>query len=74
MLSGSTSRATTPDQKVVVTTLDQATAASRAVEPPALVVVGDVVRLRPALDWLGAMQGRPLKSDPLGTRSRHEAV
>jgi uroporphyrin-III C-methyltransferase len=30
-----------------------------------------VVRLRAALDWLGAISGRALQADPLGTR-HHE--
>ncbi len=68
------SNATTEKQRVVVTQLDGAVEASRGVEPPALVVVGDVVRLRPALDWLGAMAGKTLEPDPLGTRQRDEAV
>ncbi|MDD9909602.1 MAG: uroporphyrinogen-III C-methyltransferase [Ahrensia sp.] len=37
--------------------------------PPAIVVLGEVVRLRSALDWIGAMQGRVLKADPLATRT-----
>ena len=36
--------------------------------PPAIVVLGEVVRLRSALDWLGALEGRILQKDPLGTR------
>ena len=28
----------------------------------------EVVRLRAALDWLGALEGRVLEKDPLGTR------
>jgi uroporphyrin-III C-methyltransferase len=48
------SRASTPRQKVVVGTLgDIADLARReAIEPPALVVVGEVVRLRQKLNWL----------------------
>lgn len=37
--------------------------------PPAIVVLGEVVKLRSALDWLGAMEGRVLEKDPLGTRN-----
>ncbi len=50
------SRATLPDQRVLETTLGEATAAVAAadIEPPAIVVLGEVVRLRAALDWLGA--------------------
>jgi len=36
--------------------------------PPAIVVVGEVVRMRSALDWLGAMEGRILDKNPLGNR------
>ncbi len=36
--------------------------------PPAMIVVGEVVRFRSALDWLGAMSGRKLQKDPLGYR------
>ncbi len=54
------SKATTPEQKVVVTTLGRCADDSLAagIEPPAIVVVGDVVRLRAALDWLGAGESR----------------
>lgn len=63
------SRATTPDQRVVETTLGRAASdvAAAGLEPPALIVVGDVVRLRAALDWYGALtEGRRLDPDPLG--------
>lgn len=60
--------AATPDQQVVVTTLGQAAedAAAAGVKPPALFVVGPVVRLRAGLDWLGAAAGRKLDPTPLG--------
>ena len=60
-------RATTPDQQVIETTLAMAPADGAAVAPPAVVVVGEVVRLRAGLDWLGALAGRSLEADPLGT-------
>jgi uroporphyrin-III C-methyltransferase len=65
-------RAATPKQQVVETTLAQAVAdAARAgLEPPAIVVVGDVVRLRGGLDWLGALDGRALDPDPLKLKGR----
>jgi uroporphyrin-III C-methyltransferase/precorrin-2 dehydrogenase/sirohydrochlorin ferrochelatase len=49
-------RATTDRQRVVAATLDTLPeqAAARALKPPALIVVGEVVRLRPGLDWLAA--------------------
>ncbi len=63
------SRATTDDQTVLETTLGEcvADAERAAVEPPAIVVMGEIVRLRAGLDWLGALSGRVLNSDPLGT-------
>ena len=65
-------KATTAEQAVIETTLGQCVAASAAVEPPAIVVVGEVVRLRAGLDWLGALSGRVLEADPLGSRGRSE--
>ncbi len=58
--------AATPAQTVLETTLADAEAAvARArIEPPAIVVIGEVVRLRPSLDWLGALSGRKLVCDP----------
>jgi len=66
-------KATTPEQSVLETTLGACAAdvAQHGIEPPAMVVVGQVVRLRAALDWLGAIGGRKLEADPLGTR-HHE--
>jgi uroporphyrin-III C-methyltransferase len=60
-------KATTPAQRVVETTLMRAVADAEAggIEPPALIVIGDVVRLRAGLDWLGAASGRVLDPDPL---------
>ena len=50
------SKATMPEQRVLVTALERCAAdvRSEGIEPPAVVVVGEVVRLRTALDWLGA--------------------
>ncbi|AJD41599.1 uroporphyrinogen-III C-methyltransferase [Rhizobium sp. SEMIA 4085] len=60
------SNAATIGQQVLETTLGEAPAAVAAsgLEPPAIVVVGEVVRLRPSLDWLGALAGRRLQPDP----------
>jgi uroporphyrin-III C-methyltransferase len=66
--------AATEGQRVAVTTLAQAPAVAETLDPPAIVVIGDVVRLRPALDWLGALTGKSLESDPLGNRADREAV
>jgi uroporphyrin-III C-methyltransferase len=54
------SRATTADQLVVVATLDSIAdqAARQRIEPPAMLVVGDVINFRPRLDWLTALGGK----------------
>lgn len=46
-------RATTAAQQVLVSTLGEIAAAaqSASIEPPALIVVGEIVRLRETLDW-----------------------
>jgi uroporphyrin-III C-methyltransferase len=64
--------ATTPRQQVVETTLGTCVAdvARAGIEPPAVIVVGGVVRLRAGLDWQGAAAGRTLEPDPLGLRTR----
>ncbi|WP_421578114.1 uroporphyrinogen-III C-methyltransferase [Shinella sp. M31] len=64
--------AATPEQQVLETTLGRAEADMEAagIEPPAIVVVGEVVRLRASLDWLGALtEGRKLAPDPFGSRA-----
>ncbi len=70
------SKATTADQRVLETTLDNAArdAEAAGIEPPALVVIGDVVRLRAALDWLGALEGRQLIADPLQLGGKSESA
>jgi uroporphyrin-III C-methyltransferase len=64
------SHATTPRQRVLETTLGASVedVTANAIEAPALIVIGDVVRLRAGLDWLSAMSGRALEADPLGLR------
>jgi uroporphyrin-III C-methyltransferase len=63
--------ATTDRQQVLETTLGAAAAdlSASGLEPPAVIVVGQVVKLRAGLDWLGALAGRVLVSDPLSLRS-----
>lgn len=69
------SKASTPEQRVLETTLGEcaAQAEMEGLEPPCLVVVGEVVRLRAGLDWLGALSGRVLEADPFGTRRGQKA-
>lgn len=61
------SRATTPDQRVLETTLADADRAAReaGMEAPSVIVIGEAVRLRAGLDWQGAAQGRVLDPNPL---------
>jgi uroporphyrin-III C-methyltransferase len=70
------SKATTAGQRVLETTLFSAArdAEASGIEPPAMVVVGDVVRLRAALDWLGALDGRELVADPLELGEKSESA
>lgn len=65
--------AATGDQQVLETTLGEAVVAVAAsgLEPPAIVVVGEVVRLRASLDWLGALGGRRLQPDPFRDTGGH---
>jgi uroporphyrin-III C-methyltransferase len=65
------SQAAMPGQRVLETTLAraEADAVATGIEPPALFVVGEVVRLRAGLDWLGALDGRQLVPGPLDARA-----
>jgi uroporphyrin-III C-methyltransferase len=62
-------------QRVVETTLGQSEAEllRSGLQPPAIVVVGDAVKLRAGLDWLGALQGKILEGDPLGADPARDA-
>ena len=61
------SQATLPEQVILESTLGTCAAdiAAAGIEPPCIVVVGDVVRLRAGLDWQGAAEGRRLDPNPL---------
>ncbi|MCU0790165.1 MAG: uroporphyrinogen-III C-methyltransferase [Nitratireductor sp.] len=67
--------ATTAEQQVLETTLGNSVAdlAASGLNPPAIIVVGEVVRLRSALDWRGALEGKVLQPDPLATRVQRDA-
>ena len=64
------SQATTPNQRVLETTLVQSVevVTKSGIAAPALIVIGEVVRLRAGLDWLSALTGKTLDPDPLGNR------
>jgi uroporphyrin-III C-methyltransferase len=70
------SKATTAEQEVLESTLGRIVAdvAGAGLEPPAMVVVGEAVRLRAGLDWLGALSGKRLIADPLGQKKRSESA
>lgn len=67
--------AATPEQTVLETTLGRAEVdmVAAGIEPPAIVVIGEVVRLRPSLDWLGALSGRKLLPDPFAVDRKDSA-
>jgi len=67
--------ATTERQKVIETTLANSVAdlAASGLQPPAIVVVGDAVKLRKGLDWYGALSGKVLEADPLKLRAKQDA-
>jgi uroporphyrin-III C-methyltransferase len=54
------SKATTPAQRVLVSALAEAAsdAAAAQIEGPTIIVIGEVVRLRATLDWLGASEAQ----------------
>ena len=63
--------ASLPSMRVVETTLGNAVADAAAAEisPPAIICIGEVVRLRSVLNWVGQMDGQtPVDLDPLGAR------
>lgn len=68
--------ASTGAQQVLETTLGCAVADAQTsgLAPPAIVVVGDVVRLRASLDWLGALAGRTLVRDALHNRQQKDTA
>ncbi len=67
------SNASFADQAVQVTTLSGLGAAAEASTAPSLIVIGDNVRLREGMDWLGALAGRVLDSDPLQRQKLRDA-
>ncbi|MGA9796245.1 MAG: uroporphyrinogen-III C-methyltransferase [Rhizomicrobium sp.] len=59
------SDATLGKQNVRVTTLGELGTQAKDCTAPAIIVIGENVRLRDGLDWLGAMDGKLLQPDPL---------
>jgi uroporphyrin-III C-methyltransferase len=68
------SGATCAKQNVCVTTLAQLGAQARQSAAPAVMVIGENVRLREGLDWIGAIGGKLLDADPLKRDGLSDAI
>jgi uroporphyrin-III C-methyltransferase len=68
------SNASLKDQDTRVTTLSQVGTVACESETPAIIVIGENVKLRAGLDWLGAMSGKLLEHDPLQQRKLSDAI
>jgi len=60
-------------QAVQVTTLAGLGEAAAGSSAPAILVIGENVKLRAGLDWLGALAGKSLESHPLGREDIEDA-
>ena len=67
------SNASGNDQDVLVTTLGELGHAATQETAPTIIVIGENVRLRAGMDWLGALEGRALEPWPLGKEDVSEA-
>jgi uroporphyrin-III C-methyltransferase len=68
------SDATFGEQTVRVTTLGELGARAKESDAPAVLVIGENVRLREGLDWIGAMGGKLLNPDPLTRDGLSDAI
>jgi len=68
------SDATSGKQNVRVTTLAELGHAAKQSDAPAILVIGENVKLREGLDWLGAMSGKILDADPLKRGMLSDAI
>jgi uroporphyrin-III C-methyltransferase len=68
------SDATFEKQSVRITTLGELGARAKDSGAPAILVIGENVKLRAGLDWVGAMAGRILDADPLKREPYSDAV
>jgi uroporphyrin-III C-methyltransferase len=67
------SNASLKNQATRITTLSGLGEAAAEADTPAILVVGENVRLAEALDWLGSIEGRPLDPDPLRRNGYRDA-
>ena len=56
------------NQSVRETTLGKLGSIAKEDTAASIIVVGDIVRLRAGMDWVGALAGRVLDPDPIGAR------
>jgi uroporphyrin-III C-methyltransferase len=68
------SEATFEKQAVRVTTLGELGARAKESDAPAVLVIGENVRLREGLDWIGAIGGKLLDPDPLKRSRLSDAI
>jgi len=68
------SDATFEKQHVIVTTLTELGEKAAASTAPAIIVIGENVKLREGLDWIGALAGRVLQPYPLGRDKLSDAI
>ncbi|MDE2133873.1 MAG: uroporphyrinogen-III C-methyltransferase [Alphaproteobacteria bacterium] len=61
-------------QTVRVTTLKDLGAAAADSSAPAILVIGENVKLRAGMDWLGALAGKALDPDPLGQNKLRDVI
>jgi uroporphyrin-III C-methyltransferase/precorrin-2 dehydrogenase/sirohydrochlorin ferrochelatase len=61
------------DQDVQVTTLGALGDAATQESAPTIIVIGENVKLRAGMDWLGALEGRALEPWPLGKEDVSQA-
>ena len=67
------SNASLGEQATIVTRLAALGEAALLADAPAILVIGENVRLAAGLDWLGALSGRLLDPDPLGRECMSDA-
>lgn len=67
------SNASLDEQTTIVTRLATLGEAAAVADTPAIIIIGENVRLAAGLDWLGALSGRLLHPDPLGRERLSDA-
>ena len=68
------SNASLDNQFTTITELAKLGDQASDADPPAILVIGENVRLASGLDWLGAISGRLLNPDPLGRSPKSESA